>query len=403
MSKYNIFPGFIVLLIIVLVSCEIKDSDIAPDASFVRVYESSNIDEAYYPEDIIQLENRNYLIISSLDDSSFTNFPKVSLTALTPSGDIISSIVLPENYTNPVPEWLHMNDQTYFICMDDVTLQAKVIQVGLTGDNLTYSEFMELDRRLPLFVRKEGSNILTLSYDRIGRSSVIDLYDSNLNPQWASSVPTNEDFENAVRLHLKKRGKPFPFFIGGIDNDGILDYYFVNCLANYSMAMLFLEGASGSVTGRLYTYQEETSISSAIYLNQDTFALSRFHSGDNYVFPRVGLDINSLQNAENFNDILISQLNADATMDIMLYDLNDRQFVVYASTSKANKIVMLFFDAETGEQIQVHTLGYGNPVEVVSIIQTQDNGIAVLGKTWINGQYQRMILYKLSSDQLNLD
>lgn len=402
MKKNQILTGLFLPLIL-LISCEIKNSDIAPDASFVRVYESTNIDEAYYPEDIIQLENMDYLIVSSLDDSSFTNFPKVSLTALAPSGDIISSIVLPDNYTNPVPEWLTVNGRYYFICMDDVTLQAKILQVDLNEDNLTYSEFRELDRKMPLYVRKEDNNILILSYDRIGRNSVIDLYDSNFNPQWASNVSANEDFENDVRLHLKKRGKLFPFFIGGIDNDGVFDYFYVNCLANYSMAMLFLEGISGSVTGRLYTYQEETSISTALHLNQDTFAVSRFHSGDNYVFPRVSLDINELQNAENFDDILISQLNADATMDIMLYDLNEKQYIVYASTSKSNKIVMLFFNAETGEQIYVHTLGYGNPVEVINIIQTQDKGIAVLGKTWINSQYQRMILYKLTSDQLSLD
>jgi hypothetical protein len=262
---------------------------------------------------------------------------------------------------------------------------------------------MGLDRRMPLYVRKEGNNILLLSYDRIGRYSIIDLFDSNFNPQWTSSVPANEDFENDVRLHLNKKRKPFPFFIGGIDNDGVFDYFFVNCLANYSMAMLFLEGISGGVTGRLYTYQEETSISSALYIEQDTFAISRFHSGDNYVFPRVGLDINDLQNAENFNDILISQLKADAVMDILEYTINEKRFIVYASTSKSNKIILLFFNEETGEQVYVHTLGYGNPVEIANIIQTNDNGIAVLGKTWINSQYQRMILYKLSTDQIDLD
>lgn len=401
MKPKHFYTGLFILIIIW--SCEIKDSDISPDASFVRVYESTNIDEAYYPEDIVQLDNKEYLIVSSLIDSSLTNYPKVNLTALAPSGEIISSIVLPENYTNPVPEWLPVGDQYYFVCMDDVTLQAVMVQVSLTGDNLSYSEFMILDRRMPLYASKVGKSILLLSYDRIGRNSIIDLYDDNFNTQWASSVSANEDFENEVRRHLKKTGKFFPFFIGGVDNDGIYDYYYVNCLVNYSMAMLFLEGVSGSVTGRLYTYQEETAISSAIHLELDTFALSRFHSGDNYVFPRAGLDINELQNAENFNDILISQLKDDATMDIMSYELNDKQYVVYASTSKSNKIVLLFFNADTGEQLYVHTLGYGNPVEIANIIQTADNGIAVLGKTWINSQYQRMILYKLSADQLDLE
>ena len=206
MKIIHVYSGLLVLLI--WMSCEIKDSDISPDASFVRVYESTNIDEAYYPEDIIQLASNEYLIISSLDDSSLTNFPKVSLTALTPSGEIISSIVLPDNYTNPVPEWLNVDDQYYFVCMNDVTLQGTLIQVKLVGGDLTYSEFLEFDRRMPLFTRKEGNNILLLSYDRIGRNSIIDLYDANFNPQWATIVPANEDFENDVRLHHWKNCKP---------------------------------------------------------------------------------------------------------------------------------------------------------------------------------------------------
>lgn len=395
--------AYTLLIALLGISCEIKKSDVAPETSFIRVYETTNIEEAYHPQNITQLPDKEYIVLSSLDDSTRSNYPKVSLTALTSAGGVIESVVLPENYTNPVPEWILINDQYYFVCMDDITLQAKLIQVSLNNGNLNYSELMEFDRRMPLFAWSEGENILLLSYDRIGRNSVIDLYDDNFNPQWQSSIPANEDFENDIRLHLKKQGKTFPFFIGKIHDDEGMDSYFVNCLANYSMALLFLESASGTVTGRLYTYQEETSISSALHLYQDTFAVSRYHSGDNYVFPRVRLDIHELQNTENFNDILISQFKADANTDIMLYTLDEKQYIVYASTNKSNQIVLLFFNAKTGEQVNGHTLGYGNPVEVANIIQTEDDGISVLGKTWINSQYQRMIIYKLSADQLELD
>lgn len=387
------------MLIPAFLSCDIKESDISPDASFIRVYESTNVDEAYYPEDIIQLGSGNYLIVASLEDSSLTNYPKISLTALSPAGEVLSSEVLPENYTNPVPGWLRMNGSQYFLCMDDISLRAKLIEVTLNGEELGYSEAAGFDQQLPLYAWSDGSALVILSYDRVGRNSRIYGYDNNLNQTWGSQIAANEDFENAVRLHLTKQGKQFPFFIDAIHSDGNTTGFFVNCLANYSLAMVFLD-QGGTVTGRLYTYQEQTGISSGLCLGGDTFAVSRFHSGDNYIYPKVGLDVNALQNAEGFNDIFISQLKADAPMDIMMYEKSGREFIVYASTSKQNEIFLLFFDAETGEQEYTHTLGYGNEVEVVNIIPTLDGGMAVLGKTWIGGQYQRMILYKLTSDEL---
>ncbi len=390
----------VMLLTGIMISCDIKDSDITPDASYVRVYESSNVDEAYYPEDFIQLNSRNYLIVASLEDSSLTNYPKISLTALSPEGEVLSSLILPDNYTNPVPGWIQINNEQYFVCMDDISLRSKLLRAELNGDQVGFTEVREFDQQYPLYAWSDGSVIIILSYDRVGRTSRIIGYDSNFNSIWGTSVGANEDFENAVRLHLTKQGKQFPFFIGAVYDQGNTQGYFVNCLANYSLAMLFLN-QTGNETGRLYTFQEQTGISSGMSLGADTFAVSRFHSGDNYVFPKVGLNINDLQNAEGFDDIFISQLKADAPVDIMLYEKAGREFVVYASTSKKNQVVLLFFDAETGEQEYTHTLGYGNPVEVVNIIATQDGGIAVLGKTWIGGQYQRMIFYKLTADQLD--
>lgn len=392
----------LVLVAGILISCDVKKSNITPEATFVKVYESSNIDEAYYPEAIIELSDNNYLVLSALVDSNLSNFPGISVMALSSAGDILSSMALPVSFSNPVADWIQIGGQTYFVCMDDVSMQAKLIEVTLTGTELSYSEQMEFDRRMPLSVWNDGQNTLLLSYERLGRNSIIDSYDQNFNSVWGTQISTNEDFEGLVRLHIQRKGKTLPFFIGGIDNGSSVNDYFVNCLANYSMVMLFISGNSGTETGRLYSYQEGTAISSALHMRTDTFTLSRYHSGDNYVFPLVAIDRNDLQNTQDFQDILMSQLKADSRMDVINYTLDDKEYIVFAATSKSNQIVLIFLDAETGEQSKTHYLGYGNPVEVVSLIQTQDDGLAVLGKTWINGQYQRVIFYKVSRDLIGL-
>jgi hypothetical protein len=235
------------------------------------------------------------------------------------------------------------------------------------------------------------------------RSSLIDLYDKNLNPVWITSINAVDDFENQVRLHLQKKGKEFPFFAGEILTNNGWSEYFVNCLANFTLTTVFISGNNGVVTGRLYAYQTGGAISSAMNVNDSCFSIARYHSGENYIYPLVVLDRNIIQNTKDFNDIPLNQLNSDAKTNIINYILNDKKYILYASTTKNNQILLLFFDTETGNQIYSCTLGYGNPVEVVQIIQTKDYGLAILGKTWINQRYQRIILYKLSADQLKLE
>jgi hypothetical protein len=401
MKTSGYFYVFLALNLI-LSSCDIKKSDVPPETSFVKVYESTNIDEAYYPEDIHEFGD-DYLLLSALKDSSLTNFPKISIILISSSGEVLSSIVLPENLVNPVHGWLSISGSIYLVCMDDITLQAKLLKVTVSNENIQYEEELEFDRKMPLSVWNDESGVILLSYDRIGRYSIIDKYDSNLNPEWSSSSPTNEDFNDEIWDHFKKTGKPFPFFIGSIDNGSLHSDYFVNCLDNYSMALLFLTGASGEITGKIFSYQAETAISSALHLQNDTFSLSRYHSGDNFIYPKTGLDVNELLNTNDFQDILISQLQTDARMDVVYYQTVDEEFIVYASTTKSNQIVLMFFDPLTGLLKYTHTLGYGNPVEVVTLLQTDDDGFLVLGKTWINGQYQRIILYKVSEDQLETE
>ncbi|MGD2035418.1 MAG: hypothetical protein PVF73_10205, partial [Bacteroidales bacterium] len=218
MRTIRIVYGFLVLIWVI--SCDVKKSNVAPEATFVRVYESSNIDEAYFPESVIELDNGNYLVLAALADSSLANFPRISVLALSSSGDFLSSVKLPVNYSNPVPEWIGSGDNIYFVCMDDVTLQAKLIGITMNGSELSFAEQDELESQMPLSAWNNGENTVILSYDRIGRRSVIDLYDRNFNPVWRTQIAANEDFESEIRLHIQRKGKTFPFFIGGMTNDG---------------------------------------------------------------------------------------------------------------------------------------------------------------------------------------
>jgi hypothetical protein len=120
------------------------------------------------------------------------------------------------------------------------------------------------------------------------------------------------------------------------------------------------------------------------------------------VNPKTPLNLDEISVTSDFNDLQISHFQYDARMDITSYTQDDEEYIVFASTTKSNQVMLLFYERDSGQQVYVHTLGLGNPVEVTDIVPARKEGLLILGKTWINGQYQRIILYNISSDQLKI-
>ena len=400
MKLYSII--FLAASVLLLSSCDIKKNDLRPEASFVRIFESAQVSDAFYPLSIVQTDDNGYLILSAIEDSvDDSNFPKPQLIYTDAEGSVLNSRIV-DGYEAPVPGLMKIKGAYYFVC-NNPTSSPVILEVNVSGNSIGVGEKTQLagggGSNYPLFAWQEGTDILLLSYDRVGWSSVISRYANfSANPVFSTSVSANDDYSEIVNNHLTRTGVQQPFFGGNI---GTKDGYFVNCLENSSLTLVFLS-EDGNVTGRLYSHQVDASLSSALFLRSDTFAISRFHTGDNFVYPSVGLDRSSTLNANNFQDIFISQLKSNAETKVVKYTYNDKDLIVYASTTKSDQIVLLFFNALTGKQLYTHYLGQGNPVEVKDLITTADGGLAVLGKTWINGQYQRVILFKIDKEQLDI-
>jgi hypothetical protein len=403
----NIYLLIFIGTTIFLGSCDIKKSNVSPDATFVKVYESQNIDEEYYPLSIVENGNSGYLILSAIIDSSaqIALFPRVHILAINSEGDVISTLTLPIENINPVPGWLHINNKNYIVCMDQANSNTKISEIVLNGEMISINPIITLESQNPLYAWEDDENVLILSYSFLSRNSKVECFDQNLNPVWESSFSAKQDFETVVTQHLQKRGDELPFFAGDFINSYGSKDYFVNCLENQTIALLFINGNSGSVTGRVYGQGVVGAISSTMQLNDTSMALSRFDKGENYILPSVNIDRNTLNNTNDFigKDIHLSQLIPNAKVDVLKYTLSTKEYLLYATTTNNNQIMLLFFDTQTGKQVYTHYLGYGNPVEVKQVIQTSDSGLAILGKTRINERYRRIILYKVSSDQLDLD
>ena len=81
--------------------------------------------------------------------------------------------------------------------------------------------------------------------------------------------------------------------------------------------------------------------------------------------------------------------------------IDSKQVLIYASDTKSKQIGLLFYEEASGTFISSRYLGFSNPYEVASLLQTSDEGLAVCGTTYAAGRFPRICILKLSKEQLN--
>jgi hypothetical protein len=86
---------------------------------------------------------------------------------------------------------------------------------------------------------------------------------------------------------------------------------------------------------------------------------------------------------------VLPELIPDARVRILKAKIGSRDIVIYASDTKSKQIGLFFYDALNGEFISSRYLGFSNPFEIAALIQTEGDGLAVCGTTWLAGRFRR--------------
>lgn len=380
-------------------SCDIKKSNAVPSASFSMIYDHPDQDLSFYPVDMVQTADKGYLVLSVYTDTSLSTFPLIRLMKTDPNGIMIRELLVDASYCSAVPSLFSHGAAWRFVCMDAVNQNIKLMQVDEVISGI--EEVAALEGKYPLFLYADSQDdFLVLSFDRIARTSVLAKHSPDGQQHWKKQYNINEDVKYQVESHLRKSGKIYPFFIGEADR-GNLTHYFVNCYYNYTMTMLFTKASDGTLTGQLNTFQDDAAISSAIATEANRFSLSRYYVGDNFIFASVELDMNASQGANTFEDMHLPELSDDARVKSIITMINGREVIVFASQTKTNRIVLYFFSLDNGELLTVMYLNASNPVEMASLIATQDKGLAVLAQTYVAGRFPRNALFKLSPGEIS--
>jgi hypothetical protein len=147
--------------------------------------------------------------------------------------------------------------------------------------------------------------------------------------------------------------------------------------------------------GNIYSFQTEEAVSSLIQRTGNRYALTRYYSNNNYLLGDIEVDISTSQNFNDLTGVILNELIHDAKVLSKRINVGTTSYLLFASQTNSNSMVTYQHAAEADSLIATHYHQFNERVEVADIIQTTEKGVALLGKIYILGKYQRPVLVKL--------
>ena len=128
--------------------------------------------------------------------------------------------------------------------------------------------------------------------------------------------------------------------------------------------------------------------------------LRRFNFGDNFIIPRVDVATTSVTSTVDLQGNPFPELEPDANVLLDRFEVNGRNTVLFGGNTLSRQILLIAYDEATGELIDSQFLGFSNPFEINSFSRTSDGGMAVLATTFVAGRFPRIVIFKLSPQEL---
>jgi hypothetical protein len=371
--------------------CEVKQDDIKPENEFIKIYNHPDQEIAYHPAGLIQLSDGGYLILSGVKvDTSIIEYPHANLIRTSSTGEV--EWTRDYDLYAPTPRMFRLSGSTGFVAMD-LQLNAYAVEISLSSGDITGQHDLGITNPLYSYADRQN-NLLVLGYDGIARASWISLYDGSFGLQRSVKINVNEDVIIQVQKHQNKSGTQFPIFMGEWTEGG-RSGYFVNCFYNYTLRTVFFESAGLTMMGNIYSYQTGEAVSSLIQRSGTHYALTRFYSDNNYLLGDVEVDISTSQNFNDVTGVILPELVHDARVLSREIQIGSNAYLLFASQTNSNSLVTFQHAAEADSLIATHYQSFNERVEICDLIQTREEGVAMLGRIYILGKYQRPVLVKL--------
>jgi len=391
--RAHIFTLFIIGSLLIT-GCDISENTALPNESFLKIYDNQNFDASFIPIDIKQTQDRGYLILGArrVEDSDFTG---VYLMRVDSEGNIVQESEVDETYIHPIQGLIQVDNQYHFIAMTNTSWQANYISVD--PDSLTINPTALGGLSYPLYAKQFDDEVVLLSYNNADKQSIISSLstDGNVGTSEAYSIGAGADVEAPIIEHFTRTGKQLPFFTGKVGGN-----YFFNGFFNYTMSMVITDLAGDGPDGVIQGQQADGGFSSGMAIDGSRFAISRYNFGDNFINPSAELDLFGISSTTDIEGNPFPELTPDAPVVLKQIEVNNESITLYASNTKGNQVILMAFNT-LGDLLGTRYIGYSDPYEISSFIQTDDGGLAVVGTVYVAGRFARIFINKLSEGQLS--
>lgn len=387
---------YVFLLVLAVVSACSNDADPTTDqANFTRIYDNNTFNASYFPIDMKQTPDGGYLILGGrrLEDS---NFSGIYITKINSRGDYVSDQEVDSDHINPVGQLMDVNGKYYFFCMTSVGLQTELIEMDADG---TITQTLSVGGSYPAVATPDNGNFILLSYDNVAKESVLSLVTpaGSISKSMGFSIGAGDAVEEPIINHFIRTGRQLPF-AAGKTSAGL--YYF-NGFYNYTLSLVFTDLSGSNPSGVVQGQQADGGLSQVLPLEGNRFATSRFNFGDNYVLPNTTLNTSGVSSSVDLGGNSFPELVNNAPVKILSVKINGKDVLLYASNTRSRQIALYGYDRSSGEFKGSKYLGFANPFEVASLIQTVDDGLALCGTTYVAGRFPRICIFKLDKEKLS--
>lgn len=389
-TRFTLLYLFVLYILVFVTSCSDEES-IAPEDSFSKVYTDDSFDNNFFAIDVVQTADSGYLVLGEYENANVEYRFSPYILKVDPEGEMQWDLKLDAPYQKPIKGMQVSDSAVTFFCMHSTDESTIQMSIDISSQSVTEVETIS-SLRFPLACTPLGNNqFLILGFDLNESSSVLYMKGST---SWRTEFLNIEDADDLLVPHFNRTGDQLPFFTGEFNGN----YYF-NGLSNYGFGMCFVDANGDELDGSISGFRYSTSVSSAVHLTGNIFAMSRYDENQNYLMPYISIDPSTDEVADRLGGLEMPQMKDKATTQVQEIEILSQPTVLYGTSTRDNRIMLTGYDASTGLLLGTKYIGFGNPYDLVSVKSTSDGGLIVLASTYITGRFPRIALFKLSEDQ----
>lgn len=376
----------IISVLALFTSCREDLIEFTPTEKFNSIFDNPSEGLNYKPLDAIETDDGGFLVLSQLANQS------IFVLKISNRGDFQWSRQMEPQFVKAVASLVRQGDNYYFIGSTLPDYTSTLFEINDLEQTIVAVRTYTAYRNPLAFNNLTPESFLLLTYNDTTGTVLSKILDG-FAMEWARKY---DDIENAdQKLEAFQNTYRTDFFVGTYNSGSVI--YF-NSLRNEGMNLTYTDDL-GIETGRIKTSQRDM-INSITPLENGLLAL-------NYTFRNQAYFINNYQPiaTDSINlqviggEILQDRLNIQNAKSNLI-SVGTVSYLINAYSTLDGRIKLNFFNTQTGEQVAIKYLGGIDPLEVVEIIPTADEGMAILSKITIAGSKERISLMKIPKDEI---